>query len=58
MKFDVAGDPSLAVQGVRRDAAPAGRRDPATAMAQGIVVGAAGGLALWALVGAVVVSVF
>lgn len=58
MKLDVAGDPSLAGPGVRHDAASANRRDPASAMAQGIVLGAAGGLALWGLVGAVIVSVF
>ena len=56
MKAEAVSESALALSSAGGNGV--GRRDPARAMAQGILVGAAGGLGLWALVGAVIISVF
>lgn len=53
-----ASDGAWALRETVNDVGRRSPRDPATAMAQGIVLGAVGGVGLWALVGAAVVSIF
>jgi hypothetical protein len=57
MDVNATGDASWTL-GNSADGSASQSRDPATAMAQGIVLGALGGIGLWALVGAVIVSIF
>ena len=56
MDVDAAGNGVWAVG--RTEKRIRARRDPAADLAQGIVFGALGSIALWALVGAVVISIF
>lgn len=56
MKVDMVGDSAFGLPAHTSGGDGTSRRDPAASMAQGIVVGAIGSLGLWALVGAVVMS--